>query len=63
MDLKEKSRVVLAGLQLANVSDFEHQSSMDELERLVTTLGFKTLRRFSQKESYHIQVIFLVKVN
>ena len=49
MDLKKKSRVVLAGLQLANVSDFEHQSSMDELERLVTTLGFKTLRRFSQK--------------
>ena len=49
MNFKKKSRVVLAGLQLANVKDFEHKSSMDELERLVTTLGFETLERFSQK--------------
>jgi GTP-binding protein HflX len=49
MNFKKKSRVVLAGLQLANTKDFEHKSSMDELERLVTTLGFTTLERFSQK--------------
>ena len=49
MNFKKKSRVVLAGLQLTNVKDFEHKSSMDELERLVTTLGFETLERFSQK--------------
>ena len=37
MDLKKKSRVVLAGLPVSRVSDFEHQSSMDELETCYNT--------------------------
>ncbi len=46
---KKNIKAVLAGLQHAGVSDFEHESSMNELERLVKTLGFVTLARVSQK--------------
>ena len=47
--IEKTNRAVLAGLQTAEVSDFEHQSSMDELERLVKTLGFITVGRVTQK--------------
>ncbi len=40
---------VLVSLQLAQTSDQEHQSNLDELERLVYTLGFETIGRVSQK--------------
>jgi len=50
--LSKKSRAVLAGLQLPGESEFEHKSSMDELERLVKTLGFDTVARVSQKRKY-----------
>ncbi|SMF80032.1 GTPase HflX [Pseudobacteriovorax antillogorgiicola] len=46
---KKKAKAVLAGLHLPHESEFEHRSSMDELERLVTTLGFETLGRVTQK--------------
>jgi hypothetical protein len=47
--IEKTNRAVLAGLQTADVSDFEHQSSMDELERLVKTLGFITSRSSCSK--------------
>ena len=59
MTTKKTPRAILAGLQLANISDFEHKSSMDELERLVTTLGFETLGRVTQKRKFpHSGTVF-----
>ena len=43
--------VVLAAVQLPGTSDHEQQASLDELERLCTTLGFKTVARVSQKRT------------
>src|SRR5450432_849606 len=42
-------RVVLVGVQLPDVSDVEHQASLDELARLVTTLGLEIAGRITQK--------------
>ena len=46
---QKKPKVVLAAVQLPGVSDSEHASSLDELERLCGTLGFVTVGRVSQK--------------
>lgn len=40
---------VLVGVQIAGVSDLEHQSNLAELRRLVETLGYETLATVSQK--------------
>lgn len=48
-ELKKKSKAVLVGIQLPNVSDAEHQASLDELGRLVKTLGLEVTRQISQK--------------
>jgi len=45
----KKSKAVLAAVQLPGVSDAEHEASLQELERLCSTLGFITLGRVSQK--------------
>ena len=47
--MENKNQAVLAGLQTAEVSDFENRASLDELERLVKTLGFTTVGRVHQK--------------
>ena len=48
-DSKTKTPVILASVQLPGISDIEHQASLDELERLCSTLGLATLGRVSQK--------------
>ncbi len=45
----ERPRAVLVGVQLPHVSDLEHASSLDELARLVDTLGFDVVGRVSQR--------------
>ena len=45
-------RAVLCGLQTKDISDLEFQSSMDELQRLVKTLGFVTVGQVTQKRPY-----------
>ncbi len=49
--LEERPLAVLVGVQLPGVSDAEHQSSLDELARLATTLGLRPIARVSQKRS------------
>lgn len=44
-----KPNAVLVSVQLPETSDLEHQSSLDELARLVETLGLKVVARFTQK--------------
>lgn len=46
---KPRPKAVLVGLQLPDVSDVDHQSSLAELGRLVTTLGFQVIGTVSQK--------------
>jgi GTP-binding protein HflX len=46
---KKKGRALLASVQLPGISDAEHTSSIDELARLVNTLGFEVVGRISQK--------------
>ncbi len=48
-ETNHKKKAVLVAVQLPNVSDVEHQGSMQELERLVTTLGFEVVAHLSQK--------------
>jgi GTPase len=43
--------VVLVGIQLPNVSEEEAQSSLDELERLVTTMGGRVIGQMIQRRS------------
>ena len=45
----DRPRAVLVGVQLQGVSDDELQSSLDELERLVETLGLQSVGRVTQK--------------
>lgn len=42
---------VLVGIQLPKISNFELQASLDELTRLVTTLGYNVIGQVSQKRS------------
>lgn len=44
-------KAVLVGIQLPRTSDQERESSLDELSRLVTTLGFEVIGRTSQRRS------------
>lgn len=52
-------QALLVGLQLPKVSAKELIGSMDELERLVTTLGLKVVGRISQKRSSSRQALVL----
>jgi GTP-binding protein HflX len=49
-NLKDNS-AVLVGIQLPQMSSSELESSLNELERLVTTLGYKVVGRVTQKRS------------
>lgn len=44
-------RVIIVGVQLPEVSDGEHESSLLELERLAKTLGLDVVGRVTQKRS------------
>lgn len=44
-------KAVLVGVQLPRVSDQENTASLDELARLVTTLGYEVVGRTSQRRS------------
>jgi GTP-binding protein HflX len=46
---EKKPKAVLAAVQLPGVSDADHDASLNELERLCSTLGFVTVGRVSQK--------------
>lgn len=50
--LIEKTRAIIVGVQLPDVSDEEHQSSLTELSRLAHTLGLEVIGRVSQKRLY-----------
>jgi GTP-binding protein HflX len=52
MELTEKTRAIIVGVQLPDVSDEEHQSSLTELHRLATTLGLEVIGRLTQKRFY-----------
>jgi GTP-binding protein HflX len=45
----KKFKVILASVQLPDVTDSDHEASLNELERLCATLGFVTVGRVSQK--------------
>jgi GTPase len=47
-----KQDAVLVGVHLPGVTDLEFTSSMDELERLVSTLGYRTIARVTQTRSH-----------
>lgn len=47
---KEIPRALLVGIKTPQVTDEESQESLDELERLVTTLGFQVVGRQVQKQ-------------
>ncbi|MBC7457635.1 MAG: GTPase HflX [Bdellovibrionaceae bacterium] len=47
----EIKKAVLIGVQLPKISDSELHSSLDELTRLVTTLGYKVVGRLTQKRT------------
>jgi GTP-binding protein HflX len=47
-----KQDAVLVGVHLPGVTDIEFTSSMDELERLVSTLGYRTIARVTQARSH-----------
>lgn len=42
---------VLVGIQLPKISSFELQASLDELTRLVTTLGYSVIGQVTQKRT------------
>ncbi len=44
-------KALLVGIQLPRVTNADHEASMDELQRLVTTLGHEVVGRLSQKRS------------
>src|SRR5215469_18159770 len=47
-----KQDAVLVGVHLPGVTEIEFTSSMDELERLVSTLGYRTIARLTQGRSH-----------
>lgn len=47
----ENPRAVMVGVQLPNVSDAEHESSLTELARLAKTLGLEVIGRVSQRRA------------
>ena len=49
MIIDPKTRAVIVGVQLPDVSDEENASSMTELSRLATTLGLVVIAKLTQK--------------
>ncbi len=47
--MTEKNKAVLVAVHLPDVTEAEHLASLAELERLVSTLGYQTTARISQK--------------
>lgn len=47
-----KARAVLVAVHLPEADDLEFTSSVDELERLVSTLGYKTVARVTQTRNH-----------
>ena len=47
----EIQNAILVGIQFPGTTELEMQSSLDELHRLVTTLGYRVVGRLSQKRS------------
>ncbi len=47
-----KQDAVLVGVLLPGITDLEFASSMEELERLVSTLGYRTVARVTQARSH-----------
>lgn len=47
----QNQKAVLVGIQLPGISESEHESSLNELTRLVTTLGYKVIGQVTQKRS------------
>ena len=50
-DRLESKNAVLVGIQLSSVRDSELQGSLQELTRLVTTLGYKVIGQVTQRRS------------
>jgi GTP-binding protein HflX len=48
----QKQDAVLVGVHLPDVTDLDFASGMEELERLVSTLGYKTIARVTQVRSH-----------
>jgi GTP-binding protein HflX len=48
---KPRPRAVLLGVQLNTTSDGDFRSSLDELDRLATTLGFEVVGRVTQRRA------------
>jgi GTP-binding protein HflX len=48
---KPRPRAVLLGVQLPAMNDGDFRSSLDELERLATTLGFEVVGRVTQRRT------------
>ncbi|MEQ1718974.1 MAG: GTPase HflX, partial [Hyphomicrobium sp.] len=46
-----RPRAVLVGVQLPGVTNEEHQGSLEELARLVTTLGYEVVGRVTQRRN------------
>lgn len=51
LPFSELQSAVLVGVQTPGISDLDVQSSLDELGRLATTLGYQIAGRFSQRRS------------
>jgi GTP-binding protein HflX len=49
--MSERPRAVLVAVKLPEMDDLEVQSSLDELERLVSTLGYQAVARVTQTRS------------
>jgi GTP-binding protein HflX len=47
----EVQKAILVGVQLPQMTEADNQSSLDELTRLVTTLGYKVVGRLAQRRS------------
>jgi GTP-binding protein HflX len=51
IDPKKRPKAVVVGVQLPDVTEGEHESSLEELERLASTLGLQPIGRVTQKRS------------
>jgi hypothetical protein len=48
---RDRPLAVVVGVQLAGVSNEEHASSLQEIERLATTLGLRPIGRVTQRRA------------
>ncbi len=48
---KKPLRALLVGVQTPQTSDLDHEGSLQELQRLVTTLGYEVIGQMSQRRS------------